>query len=476
MSRRLLVPVLLPLLIPGLAHTDTLHVPGEYPTIQAGVDAAEPGDTVLVAAGNYSGPGNRYIEFFGKDVSVISAAGPELTVIDGDLAWRAFTLRGGESQAARIEGFTMTRCGGQFGGAISCDPSSPTVSRCVLVENGATLWGGAVYSNSHPKFIDCVISNNSAPKGGGVYGSATLEDCVISENMTSGHGGGLSGDFTLRNCLILGNTSEDSGGGLYAWEAYMEGCLVSGNRADRGGGIAIVNIPGASIKSSTFTGNFADIVGGGIYLVEPYMVSIEHSIIRGNCAVSMGSEIYGWAMKPISVVCSAVDTLGVTYPDAFEFIGEQVYSDPLFCDPESCDDAPTVGGDYSLMSGSPCLPENSPCGELIGALGLGCPVSSAPGSMASRPQPVILSQPKPNPSAGLVAFDLSLARAERVRVGVYDVRGKLVERLVDGVVDGGLHSFAWEAPGRGSSLGSGVYYIRVRSGSEDVTRKVIVIH
>jgi predicted outer membrane repeat protein len=465
---RLHLAAILLILIPTLAYGTTLHVPSEYPTIQAGVDAAEPGDTVLVAAGNYSGPGNRYIEFFGKDISVISAAGPEVTVIDGDWAWRAFTLRGGESQAARVEGFTMTHCGGQFGGAISCDPSSPTVSRCIFIENGATLWGGAIYSNSNPTFIGCVISNNSAPSGGGVYGSATLEDCVISENTTTGHGGGLCGDFTLRNCLILGNMGGDHGGGIYTWGAYMEGCVVAGNRAERGGGITIVNLAGASIQSSTITGNFADIVGGGIHLTEPYMVSIERSIIRGNCAVSMGSDMYGWAFQPIPVVCSAVDTLGIAHPDAFEFIGEQVYSDPLFCDPESCEDAPTVGGDYSLMSGSPCLPENSPCGELIGALGLGCPSSSSPEDMVSLPQPVILSQPKPNPSTGLVVF--------RVHVGVYDVRGRLVERLADRVLNSGRHSIRWEAPRRGLDLGSGVYYIRVRSGRDDVTRKVIVIH
>jgi hypothetical protein len=45
--------------------------------------------------------------------------------------------------------------------------------------------------------------------------------------------------------------------------------------------------------------------------------------------------------------------------------------DPLFCLEDNTEEP------YSLHEGSPCLPENSPCGALVGAFGLGCgPVTS----------------------------------------------------------------------------------------------------
>ena len=54
-------------------------------------------------------------------------------------------------------------------------------------------------------------------------------------------------------------------------------------------------------------------------------------------------------------------------------IGVQVPDDPRFCEAWTClTGTPLPGGDYHLRSDSPCLPQFSPCGELIGALGEGC--------------------------------------------------------------------------------------------------------
>jgi hypothetical protein len=41
----------------------TINVPGDLPTIQAGIDAASDGDMVMVADGNHKGIGNKNLDF-----------------------------------------------------------------------------------------------------------------------------------------------------------------------------------------------------------------------------------------------------------------------------------------------------------------------------------------------------------------------------------------------------------------------------
>jgi len=59
----------------------TIHVPGDQPTIQAGINAAHNGDTVLVAPGTY----HEHLDYSRKRITVTSESGPSVTVIDGSV-------------------------------------------------------------------------------------------------------------------------------------------------------------------------------------------------------------------------------------------------------------------------------------------------------------------------------------------------------------------------------------------------------
>jgi len=80
-----------------------------------------------------------------------------------------------------------------------------------------------------------------------------------------------------------------------------------------------------------------------------------------------------------SFECCDVDSSGIDGVGDIHYLANDIFVDPRFCDPDSCQNAPTTEGDFTLDSTSPCLPEASPCAHLIGARGEGCgsPVTGA---------------------------------------------------------------------------------------------------
>lgn len=73
-----------------------------------------------------------------------------------------------------------------------------------------------------------------------------------------------------------------------------------------------------------------------------------------------------------------------------------------------------------------------------------------------------LSSPWPNPARGFTGstFQLTLPRADRVTMSLYDVTGRLVARRPEEAFTAGAHSFRWN-PG---PLPSGTYFVRMTTG------------
>jgi serine protease AprX len=59
----------------------------------------------------------------------------------------------------------------------------------------------------------------------------------------------------------------------------------------------------------------------------------------------------------------------------------------------------------------------------------------------------------------------------RIRLSVYDVAGRLIDRLVERVESPGEHAVQWDA-GR---LPSGTYFYRLEAGSEVRTLRAILV-
>ena len=176
------------------ARAAELHVPSEYATIKAAIDAAYDGDTVIVADGTYTGEGNRDIDFLGKTITVKSESGPENCIIDCNGAeWpdnhRGFKFHSGEDRDSILNGFTITNAYGwddSFQGAILCSGSSPIIEDCIIVGNKLGLGGGISCHDSNPTIINCIISNNSVHYGGGaIYcnnSNPIINNCIFEAN------------------------------------------------------------------------------------------------------------------------------------------------------------------------------------------------------------------------------------------------------------------------------------------------------
>lgn len=229
---------------------------GDAPTIQAAIDSAAPGDTVLLESGAYTGEGNRDITYAGKAVVVRSASlDPAACVIDCEGAvgsiHRGFSFTSGEGPEAVLEGVTIRHGRVEKGGGVYCAGASPTIRNTVFHDNYAWDVGGGLYCGAH--------------------GDPTLEGCVFIENRVDQGGGGahcaMSSEAVFDGVTFLRNRA--SGGGAIA--AYgdidMIGCRFEENRAGISGGAAACMDPSAAVfRGCEFVGNIAEEQGGGAYL------------------------------------------------------------------------------------------------------------------------------------------------------------------------------------------------------------------
>jgi hypothetical protein len=505
------------------AQTTVINIPGDYGTIQQGIDASLDGDTVLVADGRYY----ERISFKGKDLVLASAYitdGDTLhiqnTIIDADTLVLGVADTGsvvrfvdGEYFESVLKGFTITngtgtvnQSGLRCGGGILCYYSSPTIEDNVIIDNSAASAGGGIFCN----YSNAVVRNNMIVAntvyglyalGGGVAcidANILLEHNLIVENechgnleqLGTGYGGGIycgNSNPTMINNVIVENLADGFlgyGGGLALNDcsSYIVGNVIAGNRAgsaenglSTGGGISCDFGSAPTILNNVIYGNSAR-QGGGLYCAGYTFPTLTNSILWADTATSDGDEIYA-SGSPVVTYC---DVEG-----GWEGEGN-IDLLPLFRD--------VSNGDFHLMSAACGDPSDSPCIDagdpsiLDNLLHCGWGLGTARSDMGAfggeetptgidehhnmeMPSVISLLQNYPNPFNNATVIRYRLDRAGPVGLSIYNLLGQKIATIFEGVQSTGEHTVLWDAAG----FPSGIYFARLEVAEQNKSIKLVLL-
>jgi len=394
------------------------------------------------------------------------------------------------------------------GAGIACSSEAyPLISNCIIRDNISSQMGGGIgcQSGASPTIENCQFIGNRAPHGGGIYGVScdlTISDCTFEENVAyNGDGGAIlltGSDIQSESCSFVGNSAQFgggvalsvyshgtianasfsdnaasvSGGGIYVLDTsdlWISHCLVTNNSAGSNG--AGIGCYGSSpeIVNCTISDNTSGYAGGGMMCYQS-AVGIRNTIVEGNHG--LGGIYFSSAFNVSISFCDFNDNEDGNFAGSPPlYVGVlistnangdscdtyyNIFEDPAFVNPQ--------GGDYHLQPVSPCIDAGDPNSPLdpdgtvadMGAYFFDqLWVNPNPGTM--QPTSFRLLPNYPNPFNPTTTLSFVMPHRSAVKLTVYDLLGRQVCTLVDGVRDAGVHRVVFD----GSDLSSGVYFCRL---------------
>lgn len=300
----------------------TIHVPGDYTTIQAALNAANPFDVVSVDAGTYA---EHIVWPFVDDITLSSSTGnPANTIIDGTLTGRVITIDGiGPTDIrAVISGFTIKR--GKINvtsfvgvaSGISLNSAKLTLTNCLITQNTVTTTdidspngalGAGVYALSSTLIVsDCQFTKNSISNlafgsGVGLYVATTpssVTNCSFSANTISVFDVGQAVIFNNQNNMTLTNVSVTSNT-IQTTTSYESSSINGSGLYNFYGTLTLTNCLIAKNKLSPFAVTSV-VNGGGIFYI-----GVGGGLKLTNCTLATNKRSDGGTINGSSIYYSA---------------------------------------------------------------------------------------------------------------------------------------------------------------------------
>jgi hypothetical protein len=364
--------ILLSLLVfaPSVGFSATIYVPDDYATIQAAIDAASDGDTVIVRPGSYV----ENLGITGKGITLKSEKGPAVTHLDGNRNANVVAITVTGSTPVTLDGFTIKRGKTYQGGGIYCNDSVVVVTNNVIKYNlvSPSGDGAGIYCTHCPSVVISgnAISRNKAdydPLGmggssGGIFAThcdqLTVSDNTIRENYCIDDGCGLRSQYSdavITGNIIANNIADGWGGdvGFGGGVSFGEGSatiannIITGNSALGAGGIHLWNATNTVLVNNTIAGNTATFQGG--LVCHDSDVEVVNTILWNNSGYEIKLEKWSTS-STLTISHSDLEggqaSVHVETGCSLNWGAGMIDADPLFVD--------AAIDDYHITFDSPC--------------------------------------------------------------------------------------------------------------------------
>jgi predicted outer membrane repeat protein len=321
-------------------YTDTTYTSTE---LQDVLDLAEPGATVHVCAGTWTGnfvadePVNLVGHGGAELVQLVAAQKDSVLALVGDSTLSGVTLTGGEADDG--------------GGLRVTGPGTLVVTDCVIRDNKASYGGGGVSLGEglQASFPGTLITGNRVSQDGGGLeawrSTVDLTGAVVEGNESFNNGAGVSLfeatliGGTIRDNEVLGTSVFNGGGGVVAFASDLVDVIIEGNRSGgNGGGLyaeGTVTVRGGSITDNRTVGPYWT-SGGGI-ATDWANLTLEGTAILRNSAEWGGGIATSDTLR--SIDCDWGEGVDDNSPsDVYHYDDGSFSAPPTFtCDEQGCD-------------------------------------------------------------------------------------------------------------------------------------------